>query len=173
MQTALPMSEIRVSHLSGANSDLLSDYHVDSGTLQSAFSQWKSFAQAERYRREKLEALLRAKQEETISSVMTMWYDKYRDASLRSAEYSLFVRRRELTQRSCLERWIGASRTLPATRFRNMWLKRKALERWKTQLPLATMHSEAVRHDSQQLMRDAWKSWKAAIQHRRTFRAAA
>ena len=153
--------------------ELLSDFDMDTGILQSAFSQWKSFAHAERYRREKLEALLRTKETEGLSSVMTTWYDKYRDVSLRSAEFSLFVRRRELTQRSCLDRWIGASRTLPATRFRNMWLKRKALERWRTQLPLAAMRSEAVRHDKEQLMRDAWKSWKAAVQHRRTFRAAA
>jgi tRNA U55 pseudouridine synthase TruB len=141
--------------------------------LGSSFDRWRAAAHTAQNRRQKLDDFLENKSQRIKTTVWATWYDKLQDQLLRPAEYQVLMMRKEVAQAAVMKRWVAQTRILPAIRFRNLTLKRQALEHWASQYPRAQLVRTGREHDRRTLLAQCWKAWKGAVRDRQTWRAAA
>lgn len=141
--------------------------------LEKSLKHWRAAAHSAKSRREICDVFLEKTRKRIQTALWATWYDKLQDRLLRPAEYQVLMMRKGVAQAAVMKRWVTQTRILPAIRFRNLTLKRQALEHWAAQYPRAQLARAGREHDRRTLLAQSWKAWKGAVRDRQTWRAAA
>ncbi len=149
------------------------DLFVPTATLYAIFDRWRTVAEESAEREDRLAEYREEKDTEMLHLFFAQWRDRAREKQLSAIEFEVLLRRQELVLRAMLGKWTASAQALPAIRFRNTMLKRKALQTWVERYPERRDETFAASVDREQILRQALHRWKEMTRQRRTFRAAA
>lgn len=137
------------------------------------FARWLNSARDCKDKREKVEMFAASAERKLLTKALHSWQDKLRERSLAVPEYSMLMRRQELSLQWVLNTWKAQTLLLPAIRMRNTSLKRTALQQWQAKLPDAQMANLASKVIRGRLLQMSWQTWKENFKTKRQLRAAA
>lgn len=148
------------------------DVKMEDATRRSLL-RWSQRYRRARSLRERAARFIAFKEDSRRSQAFVMWYDSWREVSLRGLEYKVALQRQADAKSRVLNVWMYKTTSFPAIRLDHSRLKRLALRKWREELPGAISRRQAVRLDGQFLVRKAFYHWIDSGKAQRAVKAAA
>ncbi|KAF8321619.1 hypothetical protein DL93DRAFT_2152216 [Clavulina sp. PMI_390] len=117
-------------------------------------------ARKKAHRRELEQQAIEAERTFLMRRYLEIFWDRYRERLLESAEDEIVRLGYINTMRAKLHSWMRRTESLPAIHFESLQIKKRALTRWIEALPLAMMMKKALAMEKRNVLAAMFARWK-------------